>query len=85
MCAARASVEGGARAEGLLLVESLTATTHTAHFLYTLSASQHVIDGDLCEAFAVLPSSKQKQMAGDLSRSIGEVAKKLEEMRAKLF
>ena len=62
--------------------------SHTLHNTCSRSLYcmlQHVIDGDLCEAFAVLPAPKQKQMAGDLSRSIGEVAKKLEEMRAKLF
>jgi hypothetical protein len=44
-----------------------------------------VIDGDLCEAFTGLPAARQKQLAGDLTRPIADVAKKLEEMRAKLL
>ncbi|KZV60134.1 hypothetical protein PENSPDRAFT_760172 [Peniophora sp. CONT] len=40
-----------------------------------------VVDGDLCEAFARLPSSKQSGIAQELDRTVGEVLKKLEQLR----
>lgn len=40
-----------------------------------------VVDGDLCEAYARLPGSKQSAIAGELDRSVGEVLKKLEQLR----
>ncbi|KAJ7646963.1 CPSF A subunit region-domain-containing protein [Roridomyces roridus] len=40
-----------------------------------------VVDGDLCENFARLPSGKQSSIAGELDRSVGEVLKKLEQLR----
>ena len=40
-----------------------------------------VVDGDLCEAFARLPASKQSAIAGELDRTVSEVLKKLEQLR----
>jgi len=40
-----------------------------------------VVDGDLCETFARLPGTKQSSIAGELDRSVGEVLKKLEQLR----
>lgn len=40
-----------------------------------------VVDGDLCEMFARLPPQKQSAIAGELDRSIGEVLKKLDQLR----
>ncbi|KAK0448811.1 mono-functional DNA-alkylating methyl methanesulfonate N-term-domain-containing protein [Armillaria borealis] len=40
-----------------------------------------VVDGDLCETFATLPGPKQSSIAGELDRSVGEVLKKLEQLR----
>ncbi|KAN0135379.1 CPSF A subunit region domain containing protein [Lactarius tabidus] len=40
-----------------------------------------VVDGDLCETFAMLPPTKQSAIAGELDRSVGEVLKKLEQLR----
>ncbi|KAI0916430.1 pre-mRNA-splicing factor rse1 [Taiwanofungus camphoratus] len=40
-----------------------------------------VVDGDLCESFARLPASKQSAIAGELDRTVGEVLKKLEQLR----
>jgi len=40
-----------------------------------------VVDGDLCETFARLPQSKQSSIAGELDRTVGEVLKKLEQLR----
>ncbi|KAG6836241.1 pre-mRNA-splicing factor rse1, partial [Arthromyces matolae] len=39
------------------------------------------VDGDLCETFARLPAAKQSNIAGELDRSIGEVLKKLDQLR----
>jgi splicing factor 3B subunit 3 len=39
------------------------------------------VDGDLCEAFATLPASKQSSIAGELDRTVGEVLKKLDQLR----
>ncbi|KAJ8076333.1 pre-mRNA-splicing factor rse1 [Marasmius tenuissimus] len=40
-----------------------------------------VIDGDLCETFARLPAGKQSAIAGELDRTVGEVLKKLDQLR----
>ncbi len=40
-----------------------------------------VVDGDLCETYARLPASKQSAIAGELDRTVGEVLKKLEQLR----
>jgi len=40
-----------------------------------------VVDGDLCERFALLPSNRQSSIAGELDRTVGEVLKKLEALR----
>ena len=40
-----------------------------------------VVDGDLCESFAKLPANKQSMIAGELDRTVGEVLKKLEQLR----
>ncbi|EAU90941.1 pre-mRNA-splicing factor RSE1 [Coprinopsis cinerea okayama7 len=40
-----------------------------------------VVDGDLCETYAHLPASKQSSIANELDRTVGEVLKKLEQMR----
>ncbi|KAL9708619.1 pre-mRNA-splicing factor rse1 [Leucoagaricus gongylophorus] len=40
-----------------------------------------VVDGDLCEMYAKLPGSKQIAIAGELDRTVGEVLKKLDQLR----
>ena len=40
-----------------------------------------VVDGDLCEAFAGLPAAKQSAIAVELDRTVGEVLKKLDQLR----
>ncbi|KAF8580455.1 hypothetical protein K439DRAFT_1654330 [Ramaria rubella] len=40
-----------------------------------------VVDGDLCEMFARLPPQKQSTIAGELDRTVGEVLKKLDQLR----
>ncbi|KAJ3068360.1 Splicing factor 3B subunit 3 [Podochytrium sp. JEL0797] len=40
-----------------------------------------VVDGDLCEVFNVVPIEKRRGIAEELDRSVGELAKKLEDLR----
>lgn len=40
-----------------------------------------IVDGDLCETYARLPTQKQSSIALELDRSVGEVLKKLEQLR----
>jgi splicing factor 3B subunit 3 len=40
-----------------------------------------VVDGDLCEAYARLSAAKQQNISTELDRSVGEVLKKLEQLR----
>ncbi|KAF8510565.1 CPSF A subunit region-domain-containing protein [Hysterangium stoloniferum] len=40
-----------------------------------------VVDGDLCEMFARLPPQKQSTIATELDRTVGEVLKKLDQLR----
>ena len=46
---------------------------------------QDVVDGDLCEAFASLTATRQRSMAEDLGKTVGEVIKKLEDIRARVL
>lgn len=39
------------------------------------------VDGDLCEMFSRLPAQKQGEIASELDRTVGEVLKKLEQLR----
>ena len=41
----------------------------------------NVIDGDLCELFNTLPNEKKRMIAEGLDRSVGEVSKKLDDIR----
>ncbi|KAI0789091.1 mono-functional DNA-alkylating methyl methanesulfonate N-term-domain-containing protein [Abortiporus biennis] len=40
-----------------------------------------VVDGDLCENFARLTANKQRAIVGELDRTVGEVLRKLEQLR----
>ena len=44
-----------------------------------------VVDGDLCETYTRLPSSRQRHIANELDRTPGEIIKKLEEVRARML
>lgn len=45
------------------------------------SPIKNVVDGDLCEAFALLPVQRQLTIAGELDRTPAEINKKLESIR----
>jgi len=42
-----------------------------------------VIDGDLCERFALLPTDKKQMIAGDLDRSVREIERKISDLRTR--
>ena len=46
---------------------------------------KHVVDGDLCSAFAGLTYAQQTKVADNVDRSVGEVLKKLEDTRNALL
>ena len=59
---------------------SLVGRDHLAWRGYYVPVKS-VVDGDLCETFARLPPGKQSAIAGELDRTVGEVLKKLEQLR----
>ncbi|WVR03143.1 pre-mRNA-splicing factor RSE1 [Kwoniella sp. DSM 27419] len=60
---------------------SLVGRDHLAYRGYYVPV-KGVIDGDLCESFNLLPYPKQQAIAADLEeRNVGDVLKKLEQMR----
>ncbi|KAJ6632597.1 CPSF A subunit region-domain-containing protein [Mycena sp. CBHHK59/15] len=40
-----------------------------------------IVDGDLCETFSLLPRAKQRDVSGKVDRTIGEVLRKVEQIR----
>ena len=44
-----------------------------------------VIDGDLCEQFATLDVEAQRRVAEDMDHSVGEILKRLEDLRAAIM
>lgn len=59
---------------------SIVGRDHLAYRGY-YAPVKAVVDGDLCEAYARLPQTKQMQIAQELDRTVGEVLKKVESMR----
>lgn len=59
---------------------SLIGRDHLAYRGYYVPIKA-TVDGDLCEAFNTLPYPKQQSIAADLDKNVGEVLKKLEQMR----
>jgi len=43
-----------------------------------------MIDGDLCERYAMLPSDKKAMIAGELDRSVREIERKISDMRTRV-
>ncbi|CAI4217941.1 unnamed protein product [Parascedosporium putredinis] len=42
-----------------------------------------VIDGDLCERYALLPNDKKQMIAGELDRSVREIERKISDVRTR--
>jgi splicing factor 3B subunit 3 len=69
----------------ILCSPTFCRTHHPSHHS-CLPHLQHVIDGDLCEAYANLPAARQKAIATDLDRNgPHEVLKKLEDVRNRVM
>ncbi|KAK4695986.1 splicing factor 3B subunit 3, partial [Lecanoromycetidae sp. Uapishka_2] len=43
-----------------------------------------MIDGDLCERYAMLPNDKKQMIAGELDRSVREIERKISDMRTRV-
>lgn len=63
---------------------SLIGRDHLSYRSYFIPVKD-VVDGDLCEAFASLPPSRQKALAADLERTPLDVTKKLEDTRSRIL
>lgn len=59
---------------------SLVGRDHLAYRGY-YAPVKGVVDGDLCDSFNLLPYPQQQAIAADLDRNVGEVLKKLEQLR----
>lgn len=59
---------------------SLVGRDHLAWRGYYVPVKS-IVDGDLCEMFSRLPGPKQSNIAAELDRTVGEVLKKLEQLR----
>jgi len=70
------TLEQHMRTQGL----SLVGRDHLAWRGYYVPVKA-VVDGDLCEAFAQLPAHKQSSIAAELDRTVGDVLKKIEQLR----
>lgn len=44
-----------------------------------------VVDGDLCSQFPAIPAAKQKAISQEMDRTVGEVIKKLEDIRNRIL
>lgn len=44
---------------------------------------RHVLDGDFCETFALLSSSDQATVAGDIGKTVPQIQALLEELRSR--
>ena len=53
-----------------------------ASFRSSFFPVKDVIDGDLCEQFVLLSAEAQRRVAEDMDRTVGEILKKLEDLRA---
>ena len=63
---------------------SLVGRDHLGYRSYFASV-KGVIDGDLCEMYSTLPYDKQKFIAEEMERTIGDVLKKLEDIRGRVM
>ncbi len=82
----REDVEFYSSLEGLLRVAVPRPTGRDPQAYRSYYAPiKHVVDGDLCDAYAQLPYEAKQKIAEQLERSVGEVMKKLEDSRNALL
>lgn len=46
---------------------------------------QNIIDGDLCESFALLPADAQKRIAEDFEKTPADLLKQLDDIRNRIL
>lgn len=63
--------------------QPLLGRDHLAYRSY-YAPSKGTIDGDLCEAYFLLPHDKKEIIAGHLDRSVREVERKISDMRTRV-
>lgn len=61
--------------------DTISGRDHLSYRSY-YSPSKHVIDGDLCQQFVTLDSSKQKSIAEQMDRTVQDILNKLDDIRA---
>ncbi|GAO45938.1 hypothetical protein SAICODRAFT_6225 [Saitoella complicata NRRL Y-17804] len=78
----KADIDFFQQLEGLMRTEDppLAGRDHLMYRGYYVPVKS-VVDGDLCERFALLPNDKKQMIAGELDRTVAEVQKKIEDMR----
>ncbi|KAK1747619.1 spliceosome associated factor 3b, subunit 3 [Skeletonema marinoi] len=82
----REDVEFYTSLEGYLRVEAPRPTGRDPQAYRSYYApTKHIIDGDLCDAYAQLPYETKQKIAEQLDRSVGEVMKKLEDTKNALL
>ena len=62
------------------LAPSLVGRDHLA-YRGSFFPVKDVVDGDLCEQFVLLPAEKQRVVCEETDKTVGELLKRLEEMR----
>ena len=82
----REDVEFFSSLEGFLRVEAPRPTGRDPQSYRSYYAPiRHIVDGDLCDAYAQLPYDAKQKIAEQLDRSVGEVMKKLEDTKNALL
>ncbi|KAL3806325.1 hypothetical protein ACHAXA_001065, partial [Cyclostephanos tholiformis] len=82
----REDVEFFSTLEGFLRAEAPRPTGRDPQSYRSYYAPvRHIVDGDLCDAYIQLPYDAKQKIAEQLDRSVGEVMKKLEDIKNALL
>ena len=82
----REDVEFYSSLEGFLRAEAPRPTGRDPQaFRSYYAPMKHIVDGDLCDAYAQLPYDAKQNIAEQLEKSVGEIMKKLEDTRNALL
>ncbi len=61
----------------------LLGRDHLAYRSYYMPV-KNVVDGDICDLFCTLPYEKRLEIAQQMDKSVGEISKKLEDVRTRV-
>lgn len=71
---------------GRLLKLLVVNTRRAVHVSWeSCAAFQNIIDGDLCESFALLPADAQKRIAEDFEKTPADLLKQLDDIRNRIL